>query len=180
MTRKAILLGLAMVLVAGLSAGAAPVSSERTAVGADIGATAAGAFVGALAVSLSVELPLSRGWAINLEPSFYAATGTDTSILQINAEALARFYLTSLFVVDAARPVQWGPFVAAGAVAAWEYAQGDSAMSVLALGPAVRAGYRVVFGDTGFFFEPSLGFMALVSSRTNTGVTLGMTAGWRF
>ena len=148
--------------------------------GADIGTTAAGAFMGAVAVSLSVELPLSRAWAIDLEPSFYAASGTDMSILQVNVEALARFYLVSLIASDAARPVEWGPYVAAGAVAAWGDAQGDSNISVLAVGPAVRAGYRVVFGDAGFFFEPSVGFMALFSSGANTGMTLGLIAGWRF
>lgn len=180
MTWKAILLVLALVLLPGMSGVAAPLSPERTAIGADIGTAAAGAFVGAVAATLSMELPMSRGWAIDLEPSFYTASGTGASILQISAEALMRFYFTSLFVGDAARPVSWGPFLAAGAVATWGYAQGDSTISVLALGPAIQAGYRVVFGDAGFFFEPSLGYMALFSSSTNVGVTLGLTTGWRF
>jgi len=178
-----------MFICAGVSAGAAPVPPERTAVGADIGSTAAGAFMGAVAASFTLELPLSRAWAIDIEPSFYWASGTGTSILQINAEALARFYLVSLFVDDQTRTVQWGPFVAAGAIAAWGYAQGDSTITVLALGPAIRAGYRFIFGDAGIFVEPSVGFMALfggqfapagASSSMNTGLTLGLIVGWRF
>lgn len=189
MTRKAFAVCLAVILIAGVAAGAAPVPLERTALGADIGTTTAGAFMGAVAGAFSLELPLSRAWAIDIEPSFYGASGTGTSILQINVEALARFYLTSLFVDDPTRPAQWGPFAAAGGVAAWGYAQGDSTITVLALGPAIRAGYRFVFGDAGIFVEPSVGFMALfggqfapagVTSSANSGVTLGLIVGWRF
>ena len=192
MKKDALILGLAMMLAAGgTCAAAAPpgtAATERTAVGADVGATAAGAFAGAVSLAFSVELPLSRAWAIDLEPSVYVAPGTGVSILQVNAGALARFYFMSLFVADAARPAQWGPFFAAGAVAAWEYAP-DQAITVLALGPAIRAGYRVVFGDAGFSFEPSVGFMALfgghfepagTSASANAGLTLGLIAGWRF
>ncbi len=190
MTGKAFAVFLALILSAGaLGSADSPAPLERTALGADIGTTAAGAFMGAVAGSFSLELPLSRAWAIDIEPSFYGTSGTGTSILQINVEVLTRFYLLSLFLDDLTRPVQWGPFAAAGGVAAWGYSQGDSTITVLALGPAVRAGYRFVFGNAGIFAEPSVGFMALfggqfapagVSSSVNTGITLGLIVGWRF
>ncbi len=204
MRRNVLALCFAIVVLAGQVAGAAPaapvaqaapvapaapISSGRTSLGIDLGATAAGAFVGAVAVTASLEVPLSRAWALDIEPSFYAGSGSGEAILQVNAEALARFYVMSLFVGDANRTMQWGPFVAAGAVAAWENAQGDAGVAALAVGPAVRVGYRLVFGDAGFFLEPSLGFMALLGGRfepggssagINSGFTFGMIAGWRF
>ena len=189
MKRKACLLGMAVQLLSCVLAAAAPASTERIAIGADIGAPLAGAFVGASSGTFSLELPLSRSWAADLDPSFYMASVTGTSILQLNLEALARFYIMSLFVADAARTAQWGPFISAGAVAAWECIRTESSVSVPAFGPMIQVGYRFVFGDEGIFFEPLLGLMALlgwqwgpvgITSCVNAGPTLGVVAGWRF
>ncbi len=188
MTRPTIVLAVVLATLAGLSPVSAVPSDTATAIGVDVGATAAGAFVGALSAGASVELPLSRGWGVDLEPSFYAASGTGVTILQVNAAALGRFYFMSL-LVPPSRPVSWGPFAAAGLVGSYAHVQGDSTLDVLSVGTTIRAGYRLVFGDRGVFFEPSVGFMALLGGRlgsagttlgTNAGVTLGLVAGWRF
>ncbi len=185
MKRTAILFGL-FILLASTAAGAS--TPAPVAIGVDIGTTAAGAFMGAVSLGFSLELPLSRAWALDLEPSFYAASGTDMTIVQINAAALARFYLVSLFVNEAA-PAQWGPFLSAGATAAWGLLDEAQAIATVSLGPTVRAGYRLVFGDVGLFLETSVGYMALfgvqvtpagASFSANGGLTLGLVAGWRF
>lgn len=178
-----------MLLICLIFAGASTLThAGPVALGADIGTTAAGAFMGAVSIGLSLELPLSRAWALDLEPSFYAVAGTDISIVQINAEALARFYFVSLFVDDSA-PVQWGPYLAAGAAAAWSLVQEAAATTTVSLGPVVRAGYRLVFGGAGLYLEPSVGYMALLGAQlspagaslsANGGLTLGLIVGWRF
>jgi hypothetical protein len=189
MTRRYLLLGLALALGSCPGTFAEPVGVERIAIGADLGTTAASAFVGSTAARLSVELPLSSSLALDLEPSFYAASGTGMSIAQVNAEALARCYLVSLFAKDQPRTARWGPYLAGGAVAAWSRETGGSVITILALGPEIRGGYRFVFGEAGLFVDPSVGYALLTGIRLepdaksftmNGGLTLGMTIGWRF
>jgi hypothetical protein len=172
-----------------LVAAAPSATKAPMAVGADLGTTSAGALMGAAAAGFSVDLPLAPAWSLDLESSGYWASGTDNSVVQINVAALARFYFMSLFIKDSARQVQWGPFLAGGAVVAWERAQADSILNVLSIGPVLRAGYRLVFGDRGIFVEPSLGWMALfggefapsgLASAVNAGMTGGLTLGYRF
>jgi len=181
---------LAFSLLVSTTVCATPSSSiDPAAFGVDLGATTAGAFMGAAALDISVDIPLARGWSLDLEPSGYWAAGSQSSVVQLDAVTLARFYLTSLFINGADRQSQWGFFIAGGAVAAWENIQGGSALDVLSIGPTFRLGYRLVFGDHGIFLEPALGWMALIGGRfeaggvtpiTNSGVTAGLTLGYRF
>ena len=170
-------------------AAAFPASPEAQAIGVDIGTTAASAVMGAAAASLSIDLPLSRSWSVDLEPSGYWSQGTDAAVLQFSLAGLVRFYLLSLFEPDTDRPVQWGPFLAAGAIAAWEHVQAVTTIDDLAIGAEFRAGYRLVFGDKGIFVEPSLGWTAFLGSRfaanaysssLSSGMTAAVILGYRF
>jgi hypothetical protein len=76
-----------------------------------------------------------------------------------------------------------------GAAAAWKHAQGGSVLNILSIGPVLRAGYRLVFGDRGIYVEPTLGFLVFAGGQfgpggaaaaLNTGVTAGLTLGYRF
>jgi hypothetical protein len=168
---------------------AAPLASrEPVAIGAEVGTIAAGALMGAAAGGISVDLPLTPAWSLGLEPSGYWATGVGSSVLQLNLEGTLRFHLMSLFVDDHARPTHWGPFLAAGADASWERARVSSSLAILSLGPVLKAGYRLVFGEHGIFLEPSIGWMALFgvelgsgggSSISNAGATAGLILGYR-
>lgn len=116
-----------------------------------------------------------RGVSVYLEPSIYTASGTGTSVLQMSVETLARYYIRSLFVKDVTRGVNRAPFVQGGAVLAWERVGGNSSCDVLAVGPEIRAGYRFVFGNRGFFVEPSAGWLTLFGVSTESSGPSGRT-----
>ena len=95
----------------------------------------------------------------------------------------------SLVVTEEDRQVQWGPFLAGGAAVAWGHAQGNSTLNAFSIGPDLRAGYRLVFGDRGIYLEPTLGWMVLFGAQlgpsgsnfvATNGIRAGLTAGYRF
>ena len=190
MKSRITLASLVLALLVPALAGAAPsTATDPMAIGADIGTTATGIAMGAVAVDLSVDMPLARSWAFDLEPSAYVASGPGAFVLQLTVEALARFYFMSLVVTEAERQAQWGPFLAGGAVVAWARAQGNSTLSAFSIGPELRAGYRLVFGDGGIYVEPTFGWMVLFGAQLGSGglttaitdgIRAGLTLGYRF
>jgi hypothetical protein len=161
---------------------------EPVALGLDAGTTAASAIFGAAAAGLLLDVPLAHPLSLTFQPSAYWSSGTDVSIIQLTMAVMMRFYLISLFVPEE-RQAHWGPFMAAGVGVAWAREHSGALLDVIAFGPDVQAGYRLVFGDRGFFLEPTVAWMSLYGARldasgatatTNSGISLGFTLGWRF
>jgi len=189
-TGKCFLLLLCMLpAFASAAAAAPPAPRDPIAVGVDVGTTAAGAVMGAVAAGASVDLPLAHSLSVTIEPSVYWAAGTGQSIFQLTAVGGVRFYLMSLFIPESRRRAQWGPFAFAGIALAWARQTGSTTFDTICFGPNVAVGYRLVFGDRGFFLEPTVGWMALygaqldesgATSSANSGVCVGFMLGYRF
>jgi len=187
MSRRLSLTSLVLVFAATFIAAAeAQDAREPVSIGADVGSAAAGVLMGAGSVDLFAELPLSRAWSLSFEPSLYWASGTGSSVMQVNLETFARFYFNSLFVADRAKPVHWGAFLECGVAVVWETMQANATINVLSVGPEIRGGYRFVLGNSGVFLGPGVGWVALFgtgigsigqSYSTNSGVRLALLLG---
>lgn len=156
-------------------------------IGLDLGTTAMGLAMDAGAAALSFELPQAEAWALDLEPSFYAASGTTASTLQLNLAALCRFYLVSPPKDESA--AQQGTYLAAGALASCEWIRSFSPLFGFAIGPILRAGYRIAFSDRRLYLDLSASYSALFGGRSrgaeiaasiSYGPAFGFVAGWRF
>jgi len=180
---------LAVVVATRVQAGGAGSDlDEPFALGLGAATAVSGAVAGAAVGALSFDVPVGHPLSIMIEPSVSWVSSAGGGVLQLTMAAVMRFYLISPFVPED-RQAHWGPFIAGGAAVSWARQQSGATPNVIAFGPNVEAGYRLVFGDHGIFLEPAVAWMMLYGARldpggpsavTSNGLLVGLTVGYRF
>ncbi len=175
-----------------------PVSAKGVGSEADepfaLGVEAATTVSGAIAIGntvlagLSFDIPAGHPLSIMVKPSVSWVSSGDGGILQVALSATMRFFLIAPFVPED-RQAHWGPFIAGGAAGSWAQQQSGAMLNMVAFGPHVEAGYRLVFGDHGIFLEPAVEWTILYGARldpsgptavTSNGLFVSISVGYRF
>lgn len=162
--------------------------SEPFALGLQAGSVISGTIGQALFAGLSFDIPAGHPLSIMFEPSVFWVSGANGGVFRLSLDAALRLYLFSPFVSED-RPAHWGPFIAGGAAVSWVPQQTSNFLDVIAFGPYVEAGYRLVFADHGIFVEPAAAWTTLYGARldpagpsavTSNGLFVSLAVGYRF